>query len=183
MGSGSLTALPVIETQVLWQCCRLSRIRIFFHPGSLIRIFSKYFNPKNCFVSSRKYGPGCSTPIRSLISKPSRIQGQKGTGSGSATLLATSVRIRMSLGLKDPDPSIKKVKNKINRDLYCFVTSQWHFMFVFVDEWNKQTNFLLDPDPPTKMSRIRNTGSSSYPEVGTRIRYLSEINARYIICR
>jgi hypothetical protein len=40
------------------------RIRdpIFFHPGARIHIKEfKYFNPKNCFLSSRKYDPGCSS--------------------------------------------------------------------------------------------------------------------------
>ncbi len=60
-----------------------SRIRIFsipdsnfFHPGSRIRTFSipslgsasknffKYFNPKQWFLSSRKYDPGCSSRHR-----------------------------------------------------------------------------------------------------------------------
>ncbi len=44
------------------------------------------------FLSSRKYDPGCSSRIRILIFYPSRIadprsRGQKGTGSGSTTLV------------------------------------------------------------------------------------------------
>ncbi len=46
----------------------------FFHPGSWIRIKElKYFNPQKLFLSSRKYGPGCSS--RNIY--PSRIQGSK----------------------------------------------------------------------------------------------------------
>jgi hypothetical protein len=44
----------------------------------------KYFNPKNCNLSSRKYDSGCSSRIRILIFYPSRIPDQgveKGTGS------------------------------------------------------------------------------------------------------
>ncbi len=52
----------------------------FFHPGSRIRIEEyKYFNPKNCFLSSRNYDPGCSSRI--LIFYPLGSRGQKGTGS------------------------------------------------------------------------------------------------------
>jgi hypothetical protein len=53
-----------------------SRIRFFsiLDPGSRIRIKAfKYFNPKNCFLSSRKYNPCCSSRIRILIFYPSRI--------------------------------------------------------------------------------------------------------------
>jgi hypothetical protein len=54
MGSGSLTALPVIETQVLW----LPVILSIPDPNSIrIRIKEKYFNPKKWFLSSRKYDP------------------------------------------------------------------------------------------------------------------------------
>ncbi len=40
----------------------------------------KYFNPKNCFLSSRKYDQGCSSRIRNLIftHTGTRIQGPKG---------------------------------------------------------------------------------------------------------
>jgi hypothetical protein len=51
----------------------------FFHSGSkffpsriLIKEF-KYFNPKICFSSSRKYDPGCSSRILILIFYPYRI--------------------------------------------------------------------------------------------------------------
>jgi hypothetical protein len=69
------------------------------YPGSRIRIFSipdtgsdffpsqipdphqifRYFNPKNWFLRSRKYDPGCSSRIRILFFYPSkiRIQGSK----------------------------------------------------------------------------------------------------------
>ncbi len=55
-----------------------SRSRIldpnFFHPGSRIRIKEfKYFYPKKCFLTSRKYDPGCSSRIRILTFYPSRI--------------------------------------------------------------------------------------------------------------
>jgi hypothetical protein len=54
----------------------------FFHPGSRIRIKEfKYFNSKNYFLAPLKHDPGCSSPIRILILYPSRIRGQKGTGS------------------------------------------------------------------------------------------------------
>jgi hypothetical protein len=44
----------------------------------------KYFEPKNLFLSSRKYDPGCSSRIRILIFLPipdPGSRGQKGTGS------------------------------------------------------------------------------------------------------
>jgi hypothetical protein len=64
----------------------------FFSPGSelfpsRIRIKEfKYFNPKQRFLSSRKYDPGCSFRTQILTFYPSRIpdpgsRGQKGTGS------------------------------------------------------------------------------------------------------
>ncbi len=52
----------------------------FFYPSSelspsRIRIEEfKYFNPKNWFLSSRKYDPGCSSRIRMLTFYPSRIR-------------------------------------------------------------------------------------------------------------
>ncbi len=47
----------------------------FFHPGSRIHIKEfKYFNPKNCFLSSRKFDPGCSSRIRILTFYRSRIR-------------------------------------------------------------------------------------------------------------
>ncbi len=49
-----------------------SRIRIFsivdpgseFFPPRIPNPHQKYFNPKNCFLSSRKYDSGCSSRIR-----------------------------------------------------------------------------------------------------------------------
>ncbi len=85
-----------------------SRIRLysipdpnFFHPGSRIHMKElKYFNPKNCFLSSRKYDLGCSSQIRILIFYPSRIPRSKrhripDPGSGSATLKNTKWFIRI----------------------------------------------------------------------------------------
>ncbi len=76
----------------------LSRIPdpTFFHPGSRICIKEfNYFNPKKWFLSSMKYGPGCSSRIRILTFYPSRIPdpGVKKApdpGSGSSTLLDSS---------------------------------------------------------------------------------------------
>ncbi len=62
----------------------------FFHPGSLIcfkELLVRYFNPKNLFLGSRKYDPGCSSRILNFY--PSRIQRVKTApdpGSGSATV-------------------------------------------------------------------------------------------------
>ncbi len=53
-----------------------TRIRFFSNPepGSRIHIKEfKFFNPKNCFLSSRKYDPGFSSWIRILIFHPSQI--------------------------------------------------------------------------------------------------------------
>ncbi len=69
-----------IATSVADPGC-LSRIRMFsipdpnfFHPGSRICIKKfKYFNPKNWFLSSQKYDPGCSPRIRILFFYPSQI--------------------------------------------------------------------------------------------------------------
>ncbi len=97
-------ALPFSSRSVADPGC-LSRIPgpTFFHPESRIRIRIlsipdpgfririkefKYFNPKNCFLSSRKYDPGCSSRIRIPEPDPDflpipdpRSRGQKGTGS------------------------------------------------------------------------------------------------------
>ncbi len=55
-----------------------SRIRIFFPLGSRIHNKEcKTFNPKKCFLSSRKYDPDCLYRIRILIFYPSRIPGSK----------------------------------------------------------------------------------------------------------
>jgi hypothetical protein len=96
----------------------------------------------------------------------------------------------------EPDPSIIKQNSKKNPGFYCFVTSFWVFTF---EKWckstfkkSKQKNFFLhyfsvgilkvnDPDPlvrgmdpririHTEMSWIRNTGSFSIPDPGSRIR-------------
>ncbi len=37
----------------------------------------KHFNPKNCFLSPRKYDPGCSSRVRILIFYPSQIPNPK----------------------------------------------------------------------------------------------------------
>ncbi len=52
----------------------------FFHTGTRIRFFPsripnshqriEYFNPKNCFLSSRKYDPGLSSRIRIFLPIP-----------------------------------------------------------------------------------------------------------------
>jgi hypothetical protein len=39
-----------------------SRVKKIPHPGSIKEF--KYFEPKNLFLSSRKYDPGCSSRIR-----------------------------------------------------------------------------------------------------------------------
>ncbi len=57
----------------------LSRIRLF--PSRIYIKEFKYFNPKKCFLSSRKYDPGFSSRIRILIFYLSRIKGSEGTGS------------------------------------------------------------------------------------------------------
>jgi hypothetical protein len=75
----------------------LSRIRLFsipdanFFPSRIHIKEFKYFNPKNCFLSSRKYDPGCSSRIRILIfllaPDPGVTKKAPDPGSGSATLL------------------------------------------------------------------------------------------------
>ncbi len=64
---------------------------IFFHPGSQIRFKEfKYFNPKNCFLSS------CSSRILIIYSSRIPNPGVKKApdqGSGSATLLVQHLRI------------------------------------------------------------------------------------------
>ncbi len=64
----------------------------FFHPGSRIHIKDfEYFNPKNCFLSSRKYDPVSSFRIRILICLPIPDPGSRGKKKapdpGSATLI------------------------------------------------------------------------------------------------
>jgi hypothetical protein len=55
-----------------------SWIRIFSiqDPRSTLKNLS-IFNPKNCFLSSRKYDPGCSSRILLFTHPVSRIQGSK----------------------------------------------------------------------------------------------------------
>jgi hypothetical protein len=58
----------------------------FFHPGSRIHIKDfKYLNPKNGFLSSWKYEPGCSSWIRIRDPDPDFVP-IPDPGSGSATL-------------------------------------------------------------------------------------------------
>jgi hypothetical protein len=82
-----------------------SRIQLF-HLGSRIQIFLsrihikefKYFNSKKLFLSSRKYDPGCSSPIRILTFYPSRIPEpgvKKAPDPGSATLQVCSTALCM----------------------------------------------------------------------------------------
>jgi hypothetical protein len=61
----------------------------FFHPGSRIHIKEfEYFNPKNSFLSSRKYDPGCSSRNPDFLPIPDfRSRGQKAPDPGSATLI------------------------------------------------------------------------------------------------
>ncbi len=57
----------------------------------LIKEF-KYFNPKNCYLSSRKYDSSCSTRIRILIFYPDPgVKKAPDPGSGSATLFVISI--------------------------------------------------------------------------------------------
>jgi hypothetical protein len=66
-----------------------SRIRIFHFPDPGSASKNKYFNPKNCFLSSRKYYLGCPPRIRILIFLPILDPGVKKAsdpGSGCATL-------------------------------------------------------------------------------------------------
>jgi hypothetical protein len=60
----------------------------FFPSRIRIKEF-KYFNPKNLFLSSRKYDPGCSSRIRILI-PDTGVKKAPDPGSGSATLLVTT---------------------------------------------------------------------------------------------
>jgi hypothetical protein len=68
-----------------------ANITNFFHLVSRIRIKDfKCFKPKNLFLSSRKYDPGCSSRIRILFLYPSRIPDpgvKKAPDPGSATLV------------------------------------------------------------------------------------------------
>ncbi len=90
------------KTKIITYSYPVLRIRDDY-PGFRMRIFSipdqNFFilgsriviKPKNFFLSSRKYIPGCSSRIRILIFYPSRIsdpgsRDQKGTETGSATL-------------------------------------------------------------------------------------------------
>ncbi len=61
-----------------------SRIQMFPIPDFASEFFPririkkiKYFNPKNWFLISRKYDPGCSSRIRILFFYPSRIPDQE----------------------------------------------------------------------------------------------------------
>ncbi len=66
----------------------------FFHPGSRIHIKEfKYFNPKNCILSSRKYDPGCSSRIRILVFLPIPDPGSRDqNGTGSRIRIRNTVR-------------------------------------------------------------------------------------------
>ncbi len=61
----------------------------FFHPGSRIRIKESYFNPKNWFLSSRKYDPGCSSRIPDPDFLPIPDPGSRGSKRHSITDPAT----------------------------------------------------------------------------------------------
>ncbi len=76
----------------------------FFRPGSWVKKIPdphqriRDFLPKKSFIISRKYDPGRFYPwsgsrLRIFIFYPSRIRGQKGTGSGSASLLISCLLV------------------------------------------------------------------------------------------
>ncbi len=86
ISGGILTALTGTATATFISVLRIrdvypgSRIRLFSIPDPNFfisdphqRIWLGYFNPKNCFLRSRKYDPVCSSWIRILIFYPSRI--------------------------------------------------------------------------------------------------------------
>ncbi len=86
-GSGSVLFWAVFRIQDVYPGSECFPSRI------CIKEF-KYFNPKNCFLSSRKYDPGCSSRIR--IFYPSKIPdpGVKKAPdpeSGSTTLILGAV--------------------------------------------------------------------------------------------
>ncbi len=94
----------------------------FYHPRSRIRIKElKYFNQKNCFLGSRKYDPGCSSPIQILIllTMPDPgSRGQKGTGSwirilntGGHHRIKIKTHIFFHCCGSDSDQGGKKLKN------------------------------------------------------------------------
>jgi hypothetical protein len=71
----------------------LSRIRIFsiLDPRSASKEFKYLGNPKNLFLSSLKYEPGCSSRIFLPVPDPGS-RGQKAPDPGSATLTIALVR-------------------------------------------------------------------------------------------
>jgi hypothetical protein len=93
------------------QCC-VASVSVA-DPGCLpwIRLFPsrnpnkefKYFNPKISFLSSRQYDPGCSSRIRIMIfTHPGSRHGYN-IGFLVYLLMFRILRIRMFLGLLDPD--------------------------------------------------------------------------------
>jgi hypothetical protein len=85
-----------IDTIHIYQCCGYGMFGSwfpdpnFFQSGSRIHIKEfKYFNPKKCFLSSRKYDQGCSfrIPDPDFLSIPNPgVKKAPDPGSGSATL-------------------------------------------------------------------------------------------------
>ncbi len=76
----------------------LTRIRLFFHPGSEFN----YFNPKDCFESSRKNNPGYSSRIRIFLPIPDPDPQHCFLASWLRDLGRKKVRIR----IRDPECGI-----------------------------------------------------------------------------
>ncbi len=114
---------------LFWTVFRIQDV----YPGSRIQCFPsricikefKYFNPKNGFLSSRKYDPGCSSRIR--IFYPSKIPDpgvKKAPDPGSTTLILGAVP-HLSEKL-DPDPHWSK-KFRSRRGSKWSHGAQWTF--------------------------------------------------------
>jgi hypothetical protein len=94
-GSGSRTAksMRIVDPQHWWiSVLRIRDVYPEFFPSRTPDPHQRIeeFSPKNLFLSSGKYDPGCSSLIRILIFYFSRIQRSKGTGSRiHKTLLIT----------------------------------------------------------------------------------------------
>jgi hypothetical protein len=76
-----LACLPVLRIGDVYPGSEFFSIQVanISHPRSASKNFS--ISTQKWFLRSRKDDPGCSSRIRILIFYPSRIQGNKGTGS------------------------------------------------------------------------------------------------------
>ncbi len=114
-----------------------------FHPESRIRIKEfRYFNPKNLFLSSRKYDLGCSSRIRILCFYPYRIpdagvKKASDPGSGSATLIFLQATILYQVLCQDD--------KLLSFMLFCVIKIIENWMIILAGKSKKFNGVPLHP--------------------------------------